>query len=314
VAGYSNLAGAYLSLGKLDEAKAALDQSQARKLDGPSLRLARYALAFSRNDAAGMQEQLTWATGKPGAEDLLLSTQSDTEAYHGRLTKAREFSQRAVDSATHADAPETAGVWRANEALREAEFGNAAKAQHAAEQALSISGGRDVELLAALALARAGDTGKSQKLADKLDREFPVDTIMQGYWLPTVRAAIELNRNNAKHAIELLQPAAVYELGEPPQFQCGTMYPVYIRGLAYLKSGQGQQAAIEFQKFHDHASLVMNFPLGALAELQRARAKALGGDKASAHQYFQGFLELLKDADVDIPVLKQALAEAAKAH
>jgi serine/threonine protein kinase/tetratricopeptide (TPR) repeat protein len=314
VAGYSNLIGAYLSLGKMDEAKAALDQSQARKLDGPSLRLARYELSFSRNDAAGMKEQLDWANGKPGAEDMLLSMQSDTEAYHGRLAKAREYTQRGVDSATHADAAETAAVWRANEALREAEFGNGAKAQRAAEQALTISSGRDVELLAALALARAGDTAKSQKLADKLDHEFPVDTMMQGYWLPTVRAAIELNRNNAKHAIDLLQPAGMYELGEPAQFQCGTMYPVYIRGLAYLKLGQGQQAAIEFQKFHDHASLVMNFPLGALAELQRARAKDMGGDKTSAYQYLQSFLELWKDADSDIPILKEARAEAAKLH
>jgi eukaryotic-like serine/threonine-protein kinase len=314
VAGYSNLTGAYISLGKLDEAKAALDQSQSRKLDGPSLRLARYALAFLRNDAAGMKEQLDWASGKPGAEDLLLSMQSDTEAYHGRLGKAREFTQKAVDSATHADAAETGAIWRANEALREAEFGNAGKAQLAAEQALGVSSGRDVQLLAALALARAGDSAKSQKLADKLDHEFPVDTMMQGYWLPTLRAAIELNRNNAKHAIELLQPAGIYELGEPPQFQCGTMYPVYIRGLAYLKLGQGQQAAIEFQKFHDHASLAMNFPLGALAEYQRGRAKAMSGDKASAYQYLQAFLELWKDADADVPILKEAKAEAAKAH
>jgi len=312
VAGYSNLTGAYLSMGKLDEAKAALDQSETRKLDGPSLRLARYALAFLKKDDAGMAQQAAWAAGKPGAEDLLLSMQADTEAYHGRLVKARELSQRAVDSATHADAAETAAIWRVNGALREAEFGNSANAKKMADQALSLSNGRDVELLAALVYGRAGDSAKSQKLADKLDREFPVDTIIQGYWLPTLRAAIELDKGNAKHAVELLQPASNYELGEPPQFQCGTIYPAYIRGLAYLKLGQGEQAGVEFQKFREHAGLLLNFPLGALAHLQEARAKALGGNQGAARTQYEAFLELWKDADGDVPVLKEAKVEAGK--
>jgi len=312
VAGYSNLTGAYLSMGKLDEAKAALDQSQSRKLDGPSLRLARYALAFLKNDAAAMAQQAAWAAGKPGAEDLLLSMEADTEAYHGRLAKARELSQRAVESATRADASETAAIWRVNAALREAEFGNGANARKMADQALSLSSGRDVELLAALAYARAGDNTKSEKLADKLDRAFPVDTIIQGYWLPTLRAAIELNKNNAKKALEVLQPAVTYELGEPPQFQCGTMYPVYVRGLTYLKLGQGEQAAVEFQKFREHAGLVLNFPLGALAHLQGARAKALSGNQGAARMQYEEFLSVWKDADGDVPVLREVGAEMAK--
>jgi tetratricopeptide (TPR) repeat protein len=312
VAGYSNLTGAYLSMGKLDEAKAALDQSQARKLDGPSLRLARYALAFLRNDQAGMAQQAAWAAGKPGAEDLLLSMQADTEAYHGRLTKARELSQHAVESATRADASETAAIWRVNGALREAEFGNGANARKMADQALALSGGRDVQLLAGLAYARAGDNTKGEKLADQLDRAFPVDTIIQGYWLPTLRAAIELNKNNGKRALELLQPAGSYELGEPPQFQCGTIYPAYIRGLAYLKLGQGEQAAVEFQKFRDHAGLALNFPLGALAHLQDARAKAVSGNRDAARLQYEAFLGLWKDADAEVPVLKEARADMAK--
>lgn len=312
MAGYSNLTGAYLSMGKLDEAKAALDQSQSRKLDGPSLRLARYALAFLKNDGAGMAQQATWATGKTGAEDLLLSMEADTEAYHGRLAKARDLSQRAVDSATHADASETAAIWRVNAALREAEFGNGANARKMADQALSLSSGRDVALLAGLAYARAGDNSKSEKLADKLDRAFPVDTIIQGYWLPTLRAAIELNKSNAKRALELLQPAVTYELGEPPQFQCGTIYPAYIRGLAYLKLGEGEQAAVEFQKFREHAGLVLNFPLGALGHLQEARAKALSGNQSAARMQYEEFLSLWKDADGDVPVLREVKAEMAR--
>ncbi len=312
VALYTNLIGDYLSLNRIEDARNALDETQERKLDGPTLRLGRYFLAFLQNDPAAMQEQLNWATGKPGTEDMMLSTQSDTEAYFGHLAKAREFSQRAVDAATRADARETAGIWRANEALREAEFGNAAQAHKVAEQALALSAGRDIELLAALTYARAADPAAAQKLSDKLDRESPLDTMIQGYWLPTIRAAIELDHGNGQKAIDLLQTTTNYELGQPSQFQCGTMYPVYIRGLAYLSRGQGQEAAVEFQKFLDHRGLLLNFPSGALAHLQIARARAVGDDKGAARKAYDDFLSLWKDADSDIPLLKEARTASAK--
>jgi eukaryotic-like serine/threonine-protein kinase len=312
VGSYSNLIGSYLSLNRIDDAKTALEQAQQRKLDGPTLRLAAYAIAFLQKDDDAMKQQIAWATGRPGAEDLLLSTQSDTEAYYGRLSKARDFSQRAVDSATHADAPESAAMWLANSALREAEFGNSAEARSSVDKALTLTSGRDVEILAALTKARAADPAGAENLANKLDRDYPLDTMIQDYWLPTIRSAIQLGRNNPQKALDLLQPAATFELGEPQQFQFATMYPIYVRGEAYLLKGLGQEASVEFQKILDHRGLVMNFPLGALARLQMARAKALTGDKASAKDAFSQFSALWKDADPGIPVFDRAKNEYAK--
>jgi eukaryotic-like serine/threonine-protein kinase len=312
VGSYSNLIGSYLSLNRLDDAKVALEQAQQRKLDGPTLRLAAYAIAFLQKDVPTMEQEISWATGKPGAEDLLLSTQSDTEAYYGRLSKAREFSQRAADSAEHADAPESAAIWQANAALREAEFGNTARARDLISRALSLTSGRDVEIMAALTKARAEDPAGAEKLANKLDRDYPLDTMIQDYWLPSVRAAIELDRNNPQKALDLLQPAAIFELGEPQQFQFGTMYPIYLRGQAYLLKGLGQEASVEFQKILDHRGLVMNFPLGALARFQMGRAKAMSGDKTSAKDAFRAFFALWNNADESIPILEQAKSEYAK--
>ncbi len=312
VGSYSNLIGSYLSLNRIDNAKAAMEQAQQRKLDGPTLRLAAYAIAFLQKNDPTMQQEVAWATGRPGAEDLLLSTQSDTEAYYGRLSKAREFSQRAIDSAEHADAPESAALWQANAALREAEFGNTSQARDQIARALKLNSGRDVEILAALTEARAEDPSGAENLANKLDRDYPLDTMIQDYWLPSIRAAIELDRNNPQKALDLLQPAATFELGEPQQFQFGTMYPIYIRGEAYLLKGLGQEASVEFQKILDHRGLVMNFPLGCLARFQMGRAKDVGGDKASARVALSDFLALWKDADPGIPVLDRAKSESAK--
>ncbi len=312
VAAYSNLIGADLSLNRFEDVKNALDETQKRKLDGPTLRLARYFIAFLQNDPAAMQEQLNWSSGKPGAEDMMLSTQSDTEAFYGHLAKAREFSQRAVDSATRADARETAAMWRANEALREAEFGNAAEARKMAAQALALTAGRDVQILAALSYARAGESAAAEKLANQIDRESPLDTMIQGYWLPAIRGAIELDRGNAQKALDLLQPAANYELGLPSQAQCGVMYPVYVRGLAYLSKGRGLEATIEFQKYLDHRGLFLNFPLGALAHVQLARAWTLAGDKGAAQKAYDDVFQIWKDADSDISILKEAKAASAK--
>jgi eukaryotic-like serine/threonine-protein kinase len=309
---YTNLIGAYCSLFRLEDAKTAWDQSQARKLDGAPLRLARYLLAFLQHDDTAMKDQADWSTGKPGAEDVLLSARSDTEAYAGHFAAANTLSERAVDSAKHADALETAANWKADEALRDAEFGDSAAARQAATEALAMAGGRDVEIMAGVALAQAGDTVKAQQLADKLDRDSPVDAIIQGYWLPAIRGAIAVSKGDGKKAVELLQPASAYELGQPPQFQISTLYPIYVRGQAFLKQGQGQQAAAEFQKIVDHPGLVVNFPLGSLARLELGRARALGGDKAGAKQSYEMFFSLWKDADPSIPVLKEAKAEYAK--
>ena len=307
-----NLAETELALNRIDEAVTTLEQARARKQDSVELRLAMYERAFLREDQETMRQQLDWAAGRSGEENWLLSAQSDTEAYFGRLAKAREFSQRAVESARRADAKETAALWQANAALREAEFGNLSFARQDAMAALSMVPGSDVRSVAALALARAGDAANVQKLADGLDEEFPQNTLVQGYWLPAIRAAIELNKKNAAKTVELLKGAEPYELSLCEPFTFGMMYPVYLRGQAYLLAAQGKEGVVEFRKMIDHRGLVLNYPLGALARLGLARAYALQGDTAKARSAYQDFLTLWKDADTDVPVLKQAKAEYAK--
>src|SRR5208283_1265980 len=139
--GYGNLVGGYLTLNRPDEAKAAFDKAIALKLDGPGLRLGRYQLAFFQNDEPAMQEQVAWFQDKPGVQDQMLTSQSDTEAFHGRLTKARELSRRAVEVAKRNDSQGSAAVWQATEGLREAELGNAVPASKAIEEALALNSG-----------------------------------------------------------------------------------------------------------------------------------------------------------------------------
>jgi serine/threonine protein kinase/Flp pilus assembly protein TadD len=310
--GYSNLAGAYLALDRLDDAQKAIEEAQKHNLVGDFLHLAIYQLAFLKSDAAEMERQVGWAAGKPGTEDFLLSFQSDTEAYYGHLTKARGFSRRAVDAAVRADSKETAAIWQVNAALREAEFGNLAAAKQVVAAALTLTPGRDVEMLAALALARSGETVRAKTIVGELEKSYPSQTVLKVYWLPMIKAAIELNANNAAQSLVFLEAAAPYELGEPPQFQLGTLYPAYIRGQAYLLAHNGTAAAAEFQKLLDHRGIVLNFVTGSLAHLQLGRAYVMAGDAAKAKSAYQDFLTLWKDADPDIPILKQAKAEYVK--
>jgi len=312
VVGYQNIGLVYLALGQFDKAKAALDSAAALKLDAGSLHLMAYYLGFLQNDSATMAQHVAWGAGKPGDEDPLLAAQSDTEGYYGRLAAARDFARRAVDSAVRADSKETAALWQANGALREAEFGNAAQARQAANAALSLSPGRDVKVLAAVAFARAGDIPHARALADELEKTYPTNTTLKLYWFPIVRAAIALGNQKPSDAVVALEAVAPYEFGEPPPFQIGTIYAAYIRGEAYLASHDGATAAREFQKFLDHRGLVVNYPLASLARLGLARAYALSGDTAKAKATYQDFLKLWKDADPDIPVLKEAKAEYAK--
>ena len=310
--GYSNLAGIYLTLNRLDDAQKTIEEAQKHNLAGDFLHLGIYQLAFLKGDAAEMERQVAWAAGKPGTEDLLLSFQSDTEACYGRLTRARDFSRRAVDAAVRADSKETAAIWQVNAALREAEFGNLIVAKQDVAAALALTPGRDVKMLAALALARCGETAKAKALVEELEKSYPSETVLKVYWLPTVKAAIELNANNAAQSLVSLEAAAPYELGTPPQFQLGTLYPAYLRGQAYLVVHNGVAASAEFQKFLDHRGIVVNFPLGTLAHLGLGRAYTLSGDTAKAKTAYQDFFALWKDADPDIPILKEAKAEYAK--
>ncbi len=311
VTGYSNLALTYINLNRLDEAKTTFDQAFAHKLDGGNLRGILYLLAFLRGDTALMEQQLAWAVGKPGVEDALLSTQSDTEAYYGRLVKARDFSRRAVDSSVRADSKETAALWQANAALREAEVGNTAYARQGVTAALALSPGRDVKVVAALTLARIGDAPRAKALAEEVKKSYPNNALLKLYWLPTINAANELSRANSSQAIVDLEPAAPYELGDAGGF-INYLYPAYMRGQAYLLAHKGTAAAIEFQKLLDHRGTVGNFLTGSLAYLHMGRAYAMTGDTTKAKAVYQEFFNTWKDADPDIPILKEAKAEYAK--
>jgi len=261
-----------------------------------------------------MQRQLALITAKAGLDDFLLSVQSDTEAYDGHFHRARELSQQAVDSAKRNDKKETAAEWLLNAALREAEIGNPQQARAQASSAMSLAASRDVRVLVALAFARAGDAARAQNMADELSRNAPANTLLNCYWLPTIRASTEHTRHHPDNALRLLQAASPCELGEPnPQVQIGgTLYPGYVRGQADLENGNAQQAVAEFQKLIDHRGVVQNFVLGALVHLQLGRAYLATGDAAKARVRYQEFLTLWKDADPDIPILKQAKAEYAK--
>jgi tetratricopeptide (TPR) repeat protein len=246
-----------------------------------------------------------------GAEDLLLATQADTEGWYGKLKNAHELTGRAMDSAQHNDAKETAAAYQAAAALREVEAGNREQARAEANAAVKLAPNRDVRAIAALALARAGDTAGAEKLAAELDKAYPLDTLVQRYWLPAIRAGVALERKDPNRAIELLKVASTVELGIPTNLGI-SMCPVYLRGEAYLMLHDGNAAAAEFQKFIDHRGLVVNFPWGALARLGLARAYAIEGNTAKARAAYQDFLTLWKDADPGIPILKEAKVEYAK--
>jgi tetratricopeptide (TPR) repeat protein len=309
VLAYTNLAALYIKLGRLDEAKGILEQARSRNLASKFLSIIQYYLAFLHGDGQTMDQQLADARGKAGEEDSLLSQQSDTEAYFGRLKKSRDYSRQAVDSATRAGAREAAAGWLVNAALRETEYGDRRAAPREIAEAMRLAAGRDVRAVAALALARAGYLPEAEKLLQSLEKEFPANTVIRVYWAPTIRAAIAIDRGNARAALQMLQTVTPYELGSPPPMGLATLYPVYLRGQAYLLAHEGEAAAGEFQKILDHPYLVLNFPLHPLSRLQAGRAQAMTGDRAQAARAYQDFLALWKDADADIPVLKQARAE-----
>src|SRR6185312_14504904 len=191
-----------------------------------------YWLGFLQRDDALMRQQLAWAAGKPGVEDALLTEESDTEAYHGRLRNARKISQRAVASAIHAGSKETAALWQVNAALRDAEAGNADTARQEAAQALALSSGKDVTTFAALTLARSGEAAQAKALVRRLESQYPTNALLKRYWLPTIEAAVALDAGHASRAITALQAVAPNELGNGGTF-IAYLYPAYMRGQAY---------------------------------------------------------------------------------
>jgi tetratricopeptide (TPR) repeat protein len=260
-----------------------------------------------------MAQQAAWLAGNPGGQAGADALEADTAAYSGRLEKARELSRRAVNGVLVFQLKEMAAGVEAEAALREALFGNATEARERARAALRLSTGRDVQFAAACALAFAGDLARAQTLANDLGKRFPEDTLTQFNYLPTLDAQATLNPRDASRSVEALRKASPFELGGPPFAAFSTaLYPVYVRGSAFLALHRGNEAAVEFQKILDHSGVVLSEPIGALAHLQIARAYALQGDTVKAKAAYQDFLTLWKDADPDIPVLIAAKAEYAK--
>ena len=320
---YLDLGNSLISLQRFDETRQIIHEAQARKLDDFALHNALYALAFLGSDSAAMAEQQQWFAGKP-EENFGLALASDTEAYGGHLGKARELTKRAVDSAIRADSKENGAIWQENAAIAQAAYGNPAEARQSAAEALKlVPASQGVEVEAALAFAMAGDTARAESMAQDLGKRFPLDTQMQSLWLPAIQAQLALDKKNPAAALTALQAASPIELGQigfVANISC--LYHVYVRGEAYLAAGQGKEAAAEFQKIIDHSGIVWNCWTGALAHLGVARANALqartseGADRDAARvralAAYKDFLTLWKDADSDIPILKEAKAEYAK--
>ena len=310
---YSYVAFAYLTLGQVERARTIIQELQAKNLDSPPAHDILYALAFVRNDSEAMAREVAWAAGKPGVEDVMIANEAATAAYYGRLSKARQLTRLAIESAERAGEKETAAGYQADAAFREALFGNAGRVGKWAAPALAGSADKIVQFLAISAMAIAGNTLRAQALAADLGKRFPQDTIVEFNYLPTIHAQLALNQNNPAQAVEALEAAAHYELGTAGAGGIGTaLYPVYLRGEAYLAGGRGSEAAAEFQKILNHRGLVLSEPIGAIVHLGLGRSYVLQGDNAKAKAAYQDFLTLWKDADRDIPILKEAKTEYAK--
>jgi serine/threonine protein kinase/Flp pilus assembly protein TadD len=311
---YSNLLLAQAALDRFDDARNTFNLEMVKKIEDPILRVNWFGVAFVLGDTAEMDKQMAWSAAKPQGEDNFLAARSDAEGYYGHAKIAREFTNKAFESALRDDQKETAAQWRMDGALREVEFGNRQIAKEETAAARVLTPSHDTEILAAIALARTGDVTEAEKLAKDLEKQYPLDTLVNNYWLPVIRASEEDARNNATKAIQLLQPSAPYELASPVAWSGlgGPMYPAYLRGEAYLQLRRGNDAAAEYQKIVDHPGFMLACPLRALAHLGIARAYAMQGDTVKAKAAYKDFLTLWKDADPDIPILKEAKTEYAK--
>jgi hypothetical protein len=311
---FDNLVLGYIHLSRLAEARYVADQALSKNLDSSDLHLYLYELAFLKKDAPGMAQQVSWAHDRPGKTNALLSMEASTAAYFGRLSAARDLSRQAATSAGQAGAKELATGCEAAAALWEALYGNTAAARQHSSAAMAKSDGRDAQFAAALALAFVGDSARARMLSDDLAERFPEDTIVRLNYVPTVRAQLALGASDgAPKALDILSVASPFERGiSGSNAFWANLYPIYVRGEAYLASHQGAEAAAEFQKILDWPGVALNEPVAALAPLGLARAYALAGDALKSRAAYQDFLTLWKDADPDIPVLITAKSEYAK--
>jgi tetratricopeptide (TPR) repeat protein len=307
VRNYTNVAGCLINMNRFDEAREVLQQAQQRKLDDELLWINLYSIAFNKHDTEEMHRLVRIAPVRPGLTDTLLGLQAGTEAYYGHLKKARDLTTRAREFAHQNEDNETAAGYLVSAAMWEIETGDRNKASLYATEALAMANARNVQPGVALILARAGQARRAQAIAEDLKKRFPLDTLVNSLWLPTIQAAIELDRGNGARALQSLEITSPYERSSAMYF-----FSVYLRGEAYLKTGQGTHAVTEFQKVLDNPGIVDNTTIGALAHLGLARAHAVDKDTGKARAAYQEFLALWKDADTGIPILKEAKAEYAR--
>lgn len=305
---YGNLMQSYMWLNRISEAKAVYGEAKAHGIDNNYLRTNLYLIAFLEHDSAAMKAQLEWSHGKPG-EDFFIGAQADTEAIEGHLLKARELTDAAVQLARQGGQVEAAAQWRLLGALRDAEFGDARVAAEEADEALKLAGTREVRTLAALAFARAGQLSRANSIAAELAKDFPQDTLLHHYWLPSIHAAIALHASKPDQALKDLEATERYELGTPSLVYVSTMYPVYLRGQAYLMMHSGKEAEAEFQKILERPFISVNFATGVLARLGLARSYSLQGESEKARSTYTEFLQLLVRGDRSLAPIRQARFE-----
>jgi hypothetical protein len=303
-----------MHVGRLEEAKAAARQALDHHFDSAYLHYNLYLVDFLQNDAPGMEHEAAQIAGNPEGQDVLSFYQSDIAAYHGQFAQARALTRQAVAVASRAGEKEAPAAFTAEGAVREAVVGNFAAARQQAKSALALSTGKDVAAMSAIALALAGDSATAASLAADLNKRFPRDTAVQYNLLPCIHAAAALRASQPAKAIEALAASSPYELGQTAQSVTFVLYPVYLRGEAYLASKQPAEASAEFQKILDHPGLVENEPISSLAHLGLARADAQGHDTPKAQASYATFLALWKNADSNLLVLQQAKSESARLH
>jgi tetratricopeptide (TPR) repeat protein len=304
-----NLGFSYIGLNRLEEGKAILEKAIERGVDDMATHLGLYLVAVAEGDRAAMERHSDWARGNPEEVEMLRARAGEA-ASAGQLERARDLYQKALESDQQRDFREGAAATMAQEALAEASFGNRRRARKQAQAALAMSRGVGPQLAAALALAWAGATDQAQTIANELQKRFPSNTLLNARTLPTIRASIKLQQGNPARAVELLRTAVPFEAGTG--YWGPELEPIYVRALAYLQEGSGEKAAAEFQKFLDFKGITIANPLRPLAHLGLARAYALSGDNAQSRKAYQDFLALWKDADSDIPVLREAKGEYTK--
>jgi tetratricopeptide (TPR) repeat protein len=312
---YTNLAETLINLDRGPEAREIVRQMQDRKLEEVDRYLVASQLAFLHGDLAEMRRQLSLSASAPEANETLEIYQAQAAAARGQMNEARRHVREAAGMAASSQEYPRAAIWRAMEALFEAEFAGRRQTAAQVQAALRLSGDNDVRMLAALALARSGDVNSARKISGELKRNAPDDTILLNYWLPCIDAAIDLQTAGADQAIARLEMARPYELGQPTSFQVvslAPLYPVLLRGEALLKAGRNAEAAKEFDKLQMHPGLVQSYPLTSLARLERARALNADGKSSQAAEAYREFLSLWKDADPELALLQEARREAAR--